>query len=152
MKRFFAHMVSPKFRGVITATALVLALLAVLCAGPARADGFTWHSAVDELSTHLNRVVSTYRGGDAKGAKRGLTQAYFGVFEGRKLEGAIRKTMGQAHAYDVESTFSDMRKMIGKDVSPDDLAKAVQTLIAQLHTDADALDAEGVPQEVYNVQ
>ena len=131
------------------AVALVVGVLTALPG--ARAAGFSWQGVADAVGQKLEAAISEYRNGDEKEAKRALTEAYFGVFEGRKFEAAMRKTLGQTHAFEVERKFGNLRRLIGKK-PVGDLEAAVADLMQRLRADATTLDEKGVPEEVYDAR
>jgi len=147
-----AHLRTDKSLSRILHLFTVLVFGVAISTAPVRAaDDFSWHSIADAIALKLNEAVVAHRADDAKGAKRALTRAYFGVFESQKMEAALRKTMGQTHAFKVERMFTGLRSQIGNQ-SHDAFADAVQDLVAQLHDDADKLDTAGIPKEVYDAQ
>lgn len=132
---------------------LFLLVLAILMAPalPAGAGGFSWSEVAEAVAVELDDAVAAYRAGDSKETKRALTRAYFGVFEGRKMEAALRKTLGQTHTFQVERQFAGLRRVIGKQPA-ESLAEKAAALAEQLRKDAVALDAAGVPAEVYDAR
>jgi hypothetical protein len=145
-----------RFQGVTQSLAIAAMALMLLgaphraTAADANADGFSWVSVADAIAAALDDAADSYAEGDARQAKRHLTTAYFGVFEGRKMEAAMRKMLGRTHTYEVEERFGDIRKMIGSG-APEDIRAQVDALSEQVRADARELDRLGVPKEVYDV-
>lgn len=115
------------------------------------AEGGYWRGVAEEVSTVFNDIIAAVRRGDDKAAKRSQTQAYFGVFEERKMEAAIRKTFGQARAYEIESGFAQVRRMIGTGTA-EEIQNALDALVEMIKHDAVALDQAGVSKDVYDVR
>jgi|GEM_PF-1269521 len=116
----------------------------------ASAAGY-WRGVAAEVSAVFDDMIEAVRRGDDKAAKRSQTRAYFGVFEERKMEAAIRKTFGQARAYEIESGFSQVRRLIGKG-SAEDIQDALDALVGLIEHDAVALDQAEVSKDVYDVR
>lgn len=110
-----------------------------------------WRGVATEVSAVFDDMIEAVRRGDDKAAKRSQTRAYFGVFEERKMEAAIRKTFGQARAYEIESGFSQVRRLIGKG-STEEIQGALDALVGLIEHDAVALDQAGVSKDVYDVR
>ena len=118
---------------------------------PLSANDFTWLNVAGDVAKALDEAVAAKKTDDIKTAKRALTKAYFGIFESRKMEAAMRKTMGQTHTFEVERMFSGLRGMIGNETI-EKVSETATKLIEQLYKDAKVLDAEGVSEEVYDVR
>ena len=123
--------------------------LGLFAAGAAAAAEFRWAAVAEEVVGQLERGLAAAKAGDTDRARQAVLTAYFGLFEDRKMEGAIRKELGQAHTVDVEDRFNALRKAVGVKPLPDDLAARVAELGAMLRKDAGLLDAAGVPEQVY---
>ncbi|OEJ68080.1 hypothetical protein BEN30_07425 [Magnetovibrio blakemorei] len=134
----------------------VVCVLALSLPSGVRADTVSseagyWRGVATEVSAVFDEMIEAVRRGDDKAAKRSQTRAYFGVFEDRKMEAAIRKTFGQARAYEIESGFSQVRRLIGKG-STDEIQDARDALVGLIEHDAVALDQAGVSKDVYDVR
>jgi hypothetical protein len=130
---------------------LALSLPSGVRADAASTEAGYWRGVAAEVSAVFDDMIEAVRRGDDKAAKRSQTRAYFGVFEERKMEAAIRKTFGQARAYEIESGFSQVRRMIGKG-SAEDIQGALDALVGLIKHDAVALDQAGVSKDVYDVR
>ncbi len=132
--------------------ALALALTLGMAASPGASAGtFSWTAVAEETIAALNEASLHRAEGDIAQSKRAITRAYFGVFEEQKMEAAMRKMLGESHAFMVERQFSTLRKTVAT-ATPADFTRTVATLAEQLRADALELDALGVPQEVYNAR
>ena len=142
----------PRYR-IAAALALLALVLGPAIAAPAGAEAaaFSWTSVAEETITALDEAAHHQAEGDVTQCKRAITRAYFGVFEEQKMEAAMRKMLGESHAFLVERQFTKLRRSAAT-ATPDAFGAAVATLAAQLREDALQLDALGVPQEVYDVQ
>lgn len=133
----------------MTLRQILLVGLLALWSSTAAAESY-WQGVAKDVAASVAVVVERARAGDAKAARQALTEAYFGHYEDRKMEAAVRKEIGGQRARDVEALFGDMRKAIQRG----DTA-AVEGIAAQLDAalaaDGKALDAAGVPAEVFAV-
>ena len=118
-------------------------------AAPTRAEAFRWALVAEQVVEQLEQALAARRAGDADQARQALLTAYFGVFEDRKMEAALRKELGQTHTVEVEARFNDLRKAITARAAPAEMAEKVLALSEILRKDALALDAQGVPEQVY---
>ena len=123
--------------------------LGLLAAGTALAGDFRWGSVAEAVAAQLEAALAASRAGDADGARQAVLTAYFGLFEDRKMEAAVRKELGQAHTAEVEDRFNALRKAVGGGAAPEALAGRVAELSEILRQDALALDKAGVPEQVY---
>lgn len=117
---------------------------------PAAAADNYWVTQAEDVAKSVDAAVETFAKGDAAGAKRSLTEAYFHHFEDSKLEAAIRRFISAKRAADIEKMFSTMRKaMTANDAAEvKQLAAAMREAIA---ADAKTLDAEKVAPGVFEV-
>jgi len=125
------------------------AVVAVMVAGGAGAAEFRWSGVAEETVGRLESALAAYRAGQPNEAKQAVIDAYFGSFEDRKFEAALRKEIGQQHITEVEGGFNAIRKGIGSGAPPDELAGIVARLAETLRADAKLLEARGVPEQVY---
>ncbi|HYD30397.1 MAG TPA: hypothetical protein VEB64_06005 [Azospirillaceae bacterium] len=128
-----------------------LAAVALMSAVPSQAEGNYWAGVAEETIAALTTLREAHRAGDVDSAKKAAITAYFGVFETRKLEAALRKEMGQKHTVAVESQFNQLRKMVGQGASAEEVAKRVTQLSDVLREDAKLLDDKGIPENVFIV-
>lgn len=118
---------------------------------PAAEGDAVWQPLAEEIAQILDEVEVAYGAGDAKAARRGVIRAYFGVFEDRKMEAAMRMTIGAKHTYKVEKKFGALRKAIKKGAGADEIKAIGDDLRAALRRDAKVLDEAGIPAEVFKV-
>ena len=121
----------------------------LLGAGLARADDFRWSRVAEETIAHLEQALAASKAGQVDAARQAVIAAYFGSFEDRKLEAALRKEIGQQHIAEVEAWFNALRKGVGHAAPEAELAGLVARLSETLRTDAKLLEARGVPEQVY---
>lgn len=125
------------------------AAVGLLVSGGAFAEPFRWSAVAEETIGRLEAAVVAYRAGQVEDAKEAVISAYFGSFEDRKLEAALRKEIGQQHITEVEAQFNAVRKGVGKGAPADALSAIVTELAATLRADAKILEARAVPEQVY---
>lgn len=85
----------------------------------------------DDIKQRLNKAYELYISGDSETAKQVIQSSYFEVFE--NLEGPIRINISSKKSYLMESQFTDMRKMITKDVSQKELRASIDSFIEELN-------------------
>lgn len=127
-----------------------LLLIAALAAPAARAAEAYWQGVATDVAAKIATVRDRYDAGDEKAARQALTEAYFGEFEDRKMEAAIRKEIGADRARQLEALFGALRKAIkARDGAA--VQRLASELDAGLSADGKQLDAAGVPPEVFAV-
>jgi hypothetical protein len=148
IRRLVRRGAGSRFGAVLAVLTLVLGIAA---APDARAETFSWTAVAEDTITALDEASRHHAEGDVKQCKRAITRAYFGVFEERKMEAALRKMLGESHTFLVERQFSKLRRT-ATTATPEEFEETVAALAEQLRDDARQLDALGVPQEVYDVR
>lgn len=111
----------------------------------------TWSVLADEISQQLDLAVMQSQEGQYKEAKRSLVKAYFGVFEDKKMEAAMRTSIGQKHTYLVERQFGKLRKAVNNKVDTATIKSLAEVLKKDLQRDAKTLDEKQVPLHVFEV-
>ena len=111
-----------------------------------------WKGVAEEVVAHIDAAETAYRAGDQKQANRSIISAYFGVFEDRKMEAAMRLELGAKHTYLVEKQFANMRKAIRKDAGEASVAAIAQSIREAMRRDAARLDEAGIPLDVFKVK
>ncbi len=135
---------------MLVARALFL-LLAMSAAWVAQAADEDWMLVADQVIEQLDAALTSYQAGDAKTARREVIQAYFGPFEGEKMEAAIRSHLGIEPAFLLERQFGAIRKDIKSGAPEKEVALAVNELKQALKDHAEQLNEAGVPRSVYEV-
>ncbi|WP_428608838.1 hypothetical protein [Sedimenticola sp.] len=129
---------------------LSLWLLALPCAGWA-GDSTGWLAVAEAVVQHIDQAEQAYLAGDHKQAKHAVVSAYFGVFEDRKMEAAMRLELGAKHTYLVEKKFGDLRKAIQKDAGGAEVSAVAESIRVAMRRDAALLDKAGIPLTVFKV-
>src|SRR5680860_764422 len=126
-------------------------VLLVCMPGLAQAAEEDWLSVAELVNQKLDSALTHYQAGDEQTARRDIIQAYFGPFEGEKMEAAIRSQLGVEPAFMLERQFSSLRKAIkaGKPVAT--VQKGVEELNQALNEHALLLNEAGVPRSVFQV-
>lgn len=121
--------------------------------GSARSEShLVWRPLAEEIVRIIDGAETSYKAGDAEAARRAVAKAYFGVFESRKMEAAMRITLGAKHTYMVEKRFGELRKAIKNGESAARIALIADGIRIALRQDAKALDEANVPAEVFEVK
>ena len=110
-----------------------------------------WSGVAEEVVRHIDMAEQSYLAGDVKQAKRSVVSAYFGVFEERKMEAAMRMELGARHTYQVERQFGDLRKTIQKGLDGAEVSAIADSIRLAMRRDAALLDQAGIPLEVFRV-
>jgi hypothetical protein len=115
------------------------------------AETSAWSQVAEEIAAHINLAESLYQEGKPKEAGHAVTQAYFGVFEDRKMEAAMRIELGASHTYQVEQQFGALRKAIRAQADERTVQGLAQGIRESVTRDARALDQANIPMEVFEV-
>ncbi len=126
----------------------LLVISLVLVQGVSSAGG--WIDMAEEVVVRIDDAESLYLSGDSKEAGRAVVQAYFGIFEDKKMEAAIRTTLGSKHAWKVERLFGKMRKLIKRDASVEELKAAAARVREAVRRDSLVLEEKDIPLAVFD--
>jgi len=110
-----------------------------------------WANLAESIVVSVQAAQNAHQKGDTQGAKRAVVEAYFGIFEGAKMEAAMRITRGAKYTYKVERLFGKLRKLVASDASKDEISDLATSLIEVIRQDAHLLDAAEIPPEVFKV-
>ena len=78
-------------------------------------------------------------------------KAYFGLFEDKKMEAAMRMELGAQYTYKVEKKFGTMRKLISKKAPQTEIEQISREIQEAMKHNALKLDQAGIPAEVFQV-
>ena len=131
---------------------LISLLSSLLLVSPAPAAAGPWSDLAGEIDTQLHQALDLYRQGQAKAARSAVTRAYFGLFEDRRMEAAMRTQLGARYTYKVEKRFSRLRRIIRAGLPPQQLEEEIRALSRILTQDGEHLDAAGIPAAVFQPQ
>jgi hypothetical protein len=131
---------------------LTVLCLSVFCAGVSVAEMTAWVQVAEEIDTHISQAESLYLQGKSTEAGRAVIQAYFGVFEDKKMEAAMRMEIGAQHTYEVEQQFGALRKAIRSQADTQTVKKLAQGIRESVMRDAKVLDQANIPMEVFKVK
>ena len=146
MKKFLLA-AAPLFApGLIAGAVLIMSASAWSQSNP------VWRPLAEEIVQIIDEAETSYKAGNAEAARRGVVKAYFGVFESRKMEAAMRITLGAKHTYLVEKRFGELRKAIKNGESADAISAIAEGIRVAVRRDAKVLDEAGVPAEVFEVK
>jgi len=140
-----------KWHRMMTLRSGLLCLLA-LCGGVSLAEATSWSQVAEEIDTHISLAESLYQEGKPTEAGRAVIQAYFGVFEDRKMEAAMRMELGAKHTYEVEQQFGALRKAIRTQADTQTVQELAQGIRESVTRDAGVLDQANIPMEVFKVK
>lgn len=114
------------------------------------AENTYWQSLAVEMNAQLGEAVNFYQQGQPQEAGRAVIQAYFGIFEGQKVEAAMRMELGAKYTYLVEKNFSGLRKSIKNGVETSVFSEQVEVLKHILIQDTQKLDSAAISPSVFN--
>lgn len=126
--------------------ALLLQVSAVVHAG-----NDDWLPVAEQVISELDSALESYQTGHAQEARRAVIQAYFGPFEGEKMEAAIRSQFGIEPAFLVERQFGALRKAIKRGAEQGTVAELTVGLKRALREQAEKLNEAGVSRNVFEV-
>ena len=118
----------------------------------AATEAASWSQVAGEIVAHIDNAESLYREGKPAEAGQAVTQAYFGVFEDKKMEAAMRIELGAKHTYQVEKQFGALRKAIRREAGRETIQQLAQGIRESVVNDARTLDQANIPMEVFEVK
>ncbi len=131
--------------------AIGLCLLTLFGSVQLQASEQNWSPIAEQIVGFIDDAEKHYQADDLKKAKQSIIRAYFGVFEDRKMEAAMRQELGSKHTYQVERLFGNLRKAMTKGASREETAVIAQSIREAMRRDAKKLDQAGIPLEVFRV-
>lgn len=140
-----------KQRRAVTAQSGLLCLFLV-CGNVSATGTSTWSQVAGEIVAHITMAESLYMEGKPTEASHAVIQAYFGVFEDRKMEAAMRIELGAEHTYQVEQQFGALRKAIRQQADKQTVQGLAQGIRESVAHDARALDQAKIPMEVFEAK
>ncbi len=108
----------------------------------------SWLTVANEIRINLEKALSSYEDDQPDKAKSYIIDAYFSVFEGKKLEHAIKEKVSPERAHEIESMFGDIRKAIKRKARLSEVASKIKELTEALDKEAKKLDEMGIVQEL----
>lgn len=117
----------------------------------AAAESSTWSEVAEEIAAQISLAESLYQEDKPTEARRAVSQAYFGVFEDKKMEAAMRIELGAKYTYQVEQQFGALRKAIRVQADKETVQGLAQGIRETVMRDARTLDQANIPLEVFEV-
>ncbi|MEW5008921.1 hypothetical protein A9Q80_00655 [Cycloclasticus sp. 46_83_sub15_T18] len=118
---------------------------------PLQANDKVWAPVAEQIILHIESAESHYQAGDLLTAKQFIIKAYFGVFEDRKMEAAMRQELGSKHTYQVERLFGNLRKAMTRGADAAEVTAIVESIRTEMRDAAIKLDQAGIPLNVFRV-
>ncbi|GAB6100206.1 hypothetical protein JCM16358_20850 [Halanaerocella petrolearia] len=119
---------------------LILAVAVLLTGFSPASHAASWQDVTDDIEVRINQGLDLYKNGDIKEAKKSITDAYFGPFEGEEMEQVIQKNIGGQNAFKVEYMFNQIKKLMDKGVSQQQVKGMATKLLNELKIYAKKLD------------
>jgi len=140
-----------KQRRAVTILGCLLCLFA-FSESACAAEAASWSQVAGEIVDHIEIAESLYQEGKPTEAGQAVIQAYFGVFEDKKMEAAMRIELGAKHTYQVEKQFGTLRKAIRREAGRETIQQLAQGIRESVVRDARVLDQANIPMEVFKVK
>jgi len=118
---------------------------------PLQANDKVWAPVAEQIILHIESAESHYQAGDLLTAKQFIIKAYFGVFEDRKMEAAMRQELGSKHTYQVERLFGNLRKAMTRGADAAEVTTIVESIRTEMREGAVKLEQAGIPLNVFRV-
>lgn len=99
----------------------------------------TWRHALNQIRSHLNTAVISYREGNGKQAREQILQAQFQGYKNTLLETAVRRYVSHTKDAENNSGFSSMIHLVKNDKGVAALNSAADQLLQSLQTDLPGL-------------
>lgn len=120
----------------------LLGLLIIFMLVPANvfAAGPTWSQVTDEIAVTLDQALDKYDQGKVDEAKNLVNDAYFGPYEGRQMEKAVKFNISAKRNAQIEEEFRQIRKLMTAGVPLSEVSQRSDGLVTILREDAAKLD------------
>lgn len=99
-----------------------------------------WNSVVNDIDEILSQAVKAYENGDVQSAKQKVNDAYFGPYEGKQMENAVRINISAKDNAEIEQMFSGMKKLMNKKASLEEIVSLKNETVKKLRWAAKQLD------------
>lgn len=131
-----------------------LALALGLAAWPAVSPGSPspWSAVAAEISGTLDRAAAAHATRQSGRGAELVSEAYFGLFEERGMEVAIRRYVSTRRARELERMFGALRQAIAVGADAGEVRQQVAALREALQAEAAELARQGVSQEDARLQ
>ncbi len=126
-----------------------LALALGLAAWPAVSTGepSPWSGIASEISRTLDRASAAHAVQQSPRGAELVSEAYFGLFEERGMEIAIRRYISPRRTRELERMFGAIRQAITAGRQADEVQRQVRALEEALQAEGRELDRQGVSQD-----
>src|SRR3972149_610134 len=123
--------------------AVGLLLVASVALGGTGAPPGPWLGVAGEVSGVLGRAARAYEAKDLRGAQDLAAEAYFGAFEERGMEAAVRREISVRRARELERMFAGIRQAMGRGEPAPQVRQQIAALREALDQDARELVRAG---------
>lgn len=127
-------MMTKSLTGFIVLSMLLFLLL------PGTAFAATWNDVVDEIELNLNEAIILYEEGEVEQAKDFVNEGYFGPYEQRQMEKAVKFNLSAKRNAIIEEEFRLIKKLMTTGNPSTEVNERVSGLITILREDANELD------------
>ncbi len=98
-----------------------------------------WEHGLEQIERYLKAGLAAYRSGDAGGADRHFSDAYFVAYESSGLEIAVRQLISAKRNYELEKMFRNLRLLVHGEAEPGALEAQIEKLKTALAEDVETL-------------
>lgn len=105
-----------------------------------------WTQVYHHIDESMQQVMETYKGGDAAGARKGVDDTYYGIYEKDGLETAIRSGVSVKNVNLTEYQFYKIKQSISKGASVEEVQQEVDKLLQMIQEDSKSLEETGASQ------
>lgn len=121
-----------------TGLAIILLMLLIIPNQAHAADG-NWRKVVGEIDDTLQQALETYDKGDITEAKNQVNDAYYGPYESRQMEKAVKFNISSKRNAIIEEEFRQIRKSMTAGASKAEVNQQMSELVDMLQEDAATL-------------
>ncbi|MFZ5968431.1 MAG: FTR1 family iron permease [Bacillota bacterium] len=100
----------------------------------------SWNEVVNEIDEILVQAVAIYEKGDIELAVQKVNDGYFGPYEGKQMEKAVRLSISSKYNAEIEYMFRSMKKAMKKDSSVEEVNALKEELVEKLYQAAKEMD------------
>ncbi len=102
----------------------------------------SWKEVANEIEAILEEAVTFYANGDIEAGKDKVDNAYFGPYEGKQMENAVRLKISGKDNAEIEFLFRNIKKLMTNGASVEEVNNAKRETVEKIFGAANQLDGE----------
>lgn len=102
----------------------------------------SWKKVAEEIDLILEEAVTFYADGDIEAGKDKVNNAYFGPYEGKQMENAVRLKISGKDNAEIEFLFRNIKKLMTNGASVEEVNTAKRETAEKVFWAANQLDGE----------